>query len=325
MIKTLTRAALTAALAAIALSAPASADRGDRQYRGGGGSAVVFKDPNFRGAALSINGAIDNLAYERFNDTISSVRLNGAWELCTDPNFRGRCEIVDGSINHLSVFRLNDNITSMRPVNGSARRHDNRNQRDYGYNDRRDYDRGRGAAIRLFRDPNFRGEAIGFDGAVDYLKYAGFNDRASSIIVNSGRWVVCEDPNYRGRCEVVEGRVGELTWLRLNDRISSLRPFRRGRDAHLLNRNTGDYRYGDNGYGQYGRNDNRYGGARDVGYGRDRYNRSYQFDDPRDRFGNRIPARRGNALAFCQENGFSRVDEVETTRRGYLGCVICSR
>lgn len=326
MLKTFTKAALTAALAAIVFTAPALADSYKSRGYGSSGGAVVFKDPGFRGASMSIDGPVANLAHRRFNDTISSVQLNGSWELCVDPNFRGRCEIVNGSVHHLSTFRLNDNITSMRPVNGQTRRGNrdyDRGQRQYGNNDYRDNDRGRDAAIRLFRDPNFRGESIGFDGAVDYLKYADFNDRASSIIVRSGRWVVCEDPNYRGRCEVVEGRVGELNWIRLNDRISSLRPYSR-RDAHLLDQRR-DYGSND-GYGRYG-NDDLYGGPHTVGYGNDYrgYNRSVTFNDPRDRFGRPIAAHRGNALAFCQENGFSRVEEVETSRRGYLDCVICSR
>jgi len=234
--------ALTAAIAvaAMAVVLPASA-----QLRGGASAneAIAFKDPGFRGQALVIEGAEPNLAEIRFNDTISSIELSGTWEICTDPNYRGRCEVIDGPVSHLSEFRLNDNITSLRPINGrrairNDRRQDNRRR------ERRVS--GNGDAIVLFRDPEQRGAAVGFDRAIRDLKDARFNDTASSIRVNSGQWLVCEHPDYRGNCEVVDGTVWNLRNLGLNDRISSLRRY--------------------DGRGDYARRNDRYNQRRTRGY-----------------------------------------------------------
>jgi len=316
MTKTYTRAALAAALIAVTAILPAAAEHRNRQ-NGSYGGAVVFKDPNFRGAALSINGPIENLAYERFNDSISSIQLNGTWEVCVDPNFRGKCTVIDGSVEHLSLYRMNDNITSLRPVNGNARNRDWRRDNDRGRNG--DYGRRGSYAISLYRDPSFRGAEVGFDGAIANLNYSRFNDTASSIRVNSGRWIVCEDPNYRGRCEVVDGSVSHLRQLSLNDRITSLRPYDARRD-----RNIGYGRDRNSGYGDYNRDDDYlYGGRRDTNYGDRNYGRNYQFNDPRDNYGDRIRDRRGNATRFCRDNGYNRADEVETSGR-YYSCIICA-
>lgn len=134
---------MTRALKALALVAtvcvatvlPAAAQHGSR---GGNSDAVIFKHPDFRGSALSINGPVYNLRELGFNDTVSSIDVRGAWEICVDPDFRGRCVVIDGPTSHLSQIRMNDNITSMRPLNSNARR----------VNSRRDGNRGNGQRSR---------------------------------------------------------------------------------------------------------------------------------------------------------------------------------
>ena len=196
--------------------APASA--------GHGGEAIAYKHPDFRGPAISITGPVANLAYEHFNDTISSIELSGTWEICVDPNFRGKCRIINGSVSRLADIRMNDNITSLRPVSRRGGRYGD-DRYDNRYDDR--YGR-RDDALVLFKDPNFRGQALGLDGAAPNLAYQRFNDTISSIAVNRGTWLVCEDPEYRGRCEVITASVGSVKYIGLNDRITSIRPYRRG-------------------------------------------------------------------------------------------------
>jgi uncharacterized protein YcfJ len=56
------------------------------------------------------------------------------------------------------------------------------------------------------------------------LERAGFNDRASSVIVVGQRWQVCEDVRFEGRCTVLRpGQYPSLTAMGLNNRISSIR------------------------------------------------------------------------------------------------------
>ncbi|MEM9841045.1 MAG: beta/gamma crystallin-related protein [Pseudomonadota bacterium] len=117
-LKTLALAATVCVTAT--LSATANGHRGDAK------EAVLFKDPDFRGAAIAIDGPVYNLRPLGFNDTISSIDIRGAWEVCVDPDFRGRCVVIDGPTAHLSHLRMNDNISSMRPLRGGARRVGNR-------------------------------------------------------------------------------------------------------------------------------------------------------------------------------------------------------
>lgn len=128
----MTRALKALALATtvcLASTLPALANTG---HRGGGDEAVIFKHPDFRGSAIAIDRPVRNLRNLGFNDTVSSIDVRGAWEVCVDPDFRGRCVIIDRPAGHLSSLRMNDNITSLRPLNGNARRVNSR--RDDGYN-----------------------------------------------------------------------------------------------------------------------------------------------------------------------------------------------
>ena len=95
----------------------------DYGYRGQRGGITLFKDPGFRGGAISFNGPVYNLRREGFNDTASSIDVRrGAWLVCSDPDFRGRCEVIDGDVDYLKYIRMNDNISSLRPLNQRDRR-----------------------------------------------------------------------------------------------------------------------------------------------------------------------------------------------------------
>ena len=96
-------------------------DRGHNDRRSGG--ITLFKDPGFRGGAISFNGAVRNMRLEGFNDTASSIDIRrGAWLVCSDPDFRGRCEIIEGPVDYLKYIRMNDNISSLRPINKRSNR-----------------------------------------------------------------------------------------------------------------------------------------------------------------------------------------------------------
>lgn len=98
--------------------------------------------------------------------------------------------------------------------------------------------------ITLFTDSNFRGPRITIDRDAYNLVDMGFNDRASSIVVRSGIWQVCEDRDFGGYCaEFGPGEYRELP--RFNDRVSSVREIGRGRghDRHERH-DRDDYRGG---------------------------------------------------------------------------------
>ena len=235
--------ALTCAATA-ALTLPAMAQYGPRGHgpAEGEGAAILYQHSDFRGQSIRVTGPIPHLSQYRFNDTASSIRIQGgSWEVCVDPNFRGRCEILTYPEGELGQLRLNDNISSIRPVAGWG--HDRGGWRDRPrghdrrYDDRPGYGRGgygggrygrNDAPVVLFEDADYRGDALPVNGAIPHLNQLRFNDKVSSIAINSGAWEVCTDPNYRGHCEVISRSVGETGYYRLNDNITSIRPAGRG-------------------------------------------------------------------------------------------------
>jgi uncharacterized protein YcfJ len=78
--------------------------------------------------------------------------------------------------------------------------------------------------ITFYEQEGFRGHTYTVDRATPNFEYYGFNDRASSAIVQSGRWEVCEDAEFRGRCTILSpGQYPSLGVMSLNNRISSVR------------------------------------------------------------------------------------------------------
>ncbi len=80
------------------------------------------------------------------------------------------------------------------------------------------------AQITFYENENFRGRPFATSNPVVNFKNAGFNDRASSVVVDRGRWEVCEDANFHGRCVVLRpGSYASLDGMGLNNRVSSVR------------------------------------------------------------------------------------------------------
>jgi hypothetical protein len=81
--------------------------------------------------------------------------------------------------------------------------------------------------LTLFSDSNFRGQRMTIDRDASNLSDFDFNDRASSVVVSSGTWLLCEHANFGGRCaEFGPGEYRELPGF--NDAISSARQIDRG-------------------------------------------------------------------------------------------------
>ena len=77
--------------------------------------------------------------------------------------------------------------------------------------------------ITLYQNRDFRGDTLTLHRAAPDLERTGFNDSASSVVVNGGVWEVCTDPFYRGHCARLEpGQYNRLEG-RLNDRVASVR------------------------------------------------------------------------------------------------------
>ncbi len=81
------------------------------------------------------------------------------------------------------------------------------------------------AQVTFYEGEGFRGRAFTTDRQVGDFVRVGFNDRASSVVVGSGRWEVCENSRFDGRCVVLRrGSYDSLRALGLENSISSVRP-----------------------------------------------------------------------------------------------------
>lgn len=81
------------------------------------------------------------------------------------------------------------------------------------------------AQITFYGQEGFRGRTFTTDREVWNFERFGFNDRASSVIVERGRWEACEHARFEGRCVILRpGQYPSLAALGMNDMISSVRP-----------------------------------------------------------------------------------------------------
>ncbi|HWP11357.1 MAG TPA: beta/gamma crystallin-related protein [Ramlibacter sp.] len=81
------------------------------------------------------------------------------------------------------------------------------------------------AQITFYEGEGFRGRAFTADRRIGDFARHGFNDRASSVVVDRGRWEVCEHSRFEGRCVVLRrGSYDSLRAMGMENRISSVRP-----------------------------------------------------------------------------------------------------
>jgi Beta/Gamma crystallin len=79
------------------------------------------------------------------------------------------------------------------------------------------------AELTLYEHPHFAGAQLTLRGWTSDISRLGFNDRTSSLVIDSGRWEVCTGADFKGTCVTLTR--GEYPTLdrSLNDRISSAR------------------------------------------------------------------------------------------------------
>jgi uncharacterized protein YcfJ len=83
------------------------------------------------------------------------------------------------------------------------------------------------AQVTFYEHEGMRGRSFTAAGPLENFEYYGFNDRGSSVVVQRGRWEVCEDAYFRGYCVVLSpGQYPSLAAMGMNNRISSIRPVR---------------------------------------------------------------------------------------------------
>ncbi len=183
-------------------------------------SITFYENDNYRGRQFTADQALSNFARSGFNDRVrSAVVRDGSWEICVDADFRGSCSVLaPGSYPDLGAYA--GRVSSVRLVDGA---HASNRGGDRGRNrDNRGENRGenRGAHATLFEGQNLSGRSFAVDDTVRNLGTAGFNDRASSLRIDSGYWIFCSDAEFRGECRTF-GPGDYATLPGLNDKVSS--------------------------------------------------------------------------------------------------------
>jgi uncharacterized protein YcfJ len=80
------------------------------------------------------------------------------------------------------------------------------------------------ADVTFYEHDNYAGRAFTVHDPISDFQRIGFNDRASSVVVDGRPWEVCDDAGFRGHCFVLRpGNYPSLSAMGLNDRISSAR------------------------------------------------------------------------------------------------------
>ena len=84
------------------------------------------------------------------------------------------------------------------------------------------------AQVTFFEGSDYTGRTFDSSRDINNMQRAGFNNRASSVVVRGERWEVCGERNFGGRCVILrQGNYPSLAAMGLNDSISSARVVRR--------------------------------------------------------------------------------------------------
>ena len=157
-------------------------------------SITLYESDNYHGRQFTADRPVTNFDQTGFNDRArSAVVHDGRWEICVDAEFNGDCSVLaPGSYPNLGAYA--GRVSSVRPMDGRyAGYSSNRNR----YEDR---GRDRQARATLYEGPNLSGRSYPIYDTMPNLGRTGFNDRASSLRVESGYWIFCSDSEFRGEC-----------------------------------------------------------------------------------------------------------------------------
>jgi uncharacterized protein YcfJ len=80
------------------------------------------------------------------------------------------------------------------------------------------------AQVTLYAQDGYRGAAYNINWDTPNLDPYGFNDRTNSVIIDRGRWELCQDAYFGGRCTVLTpGQYPSLGAMGLSSSVSSIR------------------------------------------------------------------------------------------------------
>ncbi|KAL6461532.1 hypothetical protein MHYP_G00296760 [Metynnis hypsauchen] len=159
-----------------------------RAFYGSSGRVTLFEQRNFAGRRLDLNSDCQKLSDKNFPERCNSVQVeSGAWVGYEHENFRGRQYLWDmsdrGEYNSTEKWSAQgDRIASVRSVRQDTNP----------------------ARAQLFERSGFSGKKVELQDDIPNMMTRYSFNRASSIRVLGGAWVVYQEPNYRGPHFILE-------------------------------------------------------------------------------------------------------------------------
>lgn len=185
---------------------------------------VVFSGDNFRGGSRTLTGRVDSFESIGFNDSVASIIVNrGTWQFCTDANYRGNCQSLSPGRYASLDGSLRNQISSARPERGNGNYGGNQGSwgGSSGWGGGGWY--GNRGSVTLYEYTDFIGRSYTITSTINSLADVGFNDKASSVVIERGTWEFCTDAHFQGTCRTVgPGRYGSIP-REMDSKISSVR------------------------------------------------------------------------------------------------------
>jgi len=80
------------------------------------------------------------------------------------------------------------------------------------------------AELTLYADDDYQGRVVGVVIDERQLGVLNFDDKTSSVVVESSAWILCSGEDYSGECVTLEpGRYASLQAIGLNNAVTSVR------------------------------------------------------------------------------------------------------
>lgn len=160
---------------------------------------ALYESPGFSGRSIELTktmGGLDRSGI--YNGAQAVVVYGGVWRLCSRQYFRGECaDFMPGQYENLGSLsgRVSSAeliaVTDTAPVSMAPP--------------------STGRAV-LYELPNFGGQSVVIDrSSISDLHRIGFDDRAASLVVESGTWMFCTREGFRGECQTFG--PGQYAWL----------------------------------------------------------------------------------------------------------------
>jgi len=184
-----------------------------------GADLTLYADDDYQGRALGVVIDERTLGVLNFDKRASSVVVeNNAWILCTGEEYTGQCVTLEpGRYASLQALGLDNAITSVR-------RRDTPSIGVFKDAAAPQSNAGDAAGIVLYASRNYLGPSHIVDRSRPDLRVESLQAEATSAVIASGKWELCEDAQFRGPCVTLgPGKYPSLGDLGLKYGAASVR------------------------------------------------------------------------------------------------------